>query len=142
MFTEDKLLRIRNGVKINGKIVKFWAEIVNKQNTNTWVHLKTYDNSLVSIRDVFTRLSLRINRIIRTDYGPFSIGKVKLPGALAQTEIPKAVNYYLMNRLKEKAQEKLRKLDDTKLEEVKQKMISEQRKKSLSSRHNKLLNNS
>jgi 16S rRNA U516 pseudouridylate synthase RsuA-like enzyme len=142
MFTEDKLLKIRNGIRINGKIVKFWAEIVNRQNTNTWVHLKTYDNSLVNIRDVFTRLSLRVNRIIRMDYGPFSIGRVKQPGAITEIEIPRDINYLLMQRLKEKAQNSLRKLDDTKLEDVKQRLISEQRRKVLSTRHTKLLNNS
>jgi 16S rRNA U516 pseudouridylate synthase RsuA-like enzyme len=143
MFTDEKLQRIRNGVMIGGKLVKFWAEVINKQNTNTWMHIKAYNNSLVSIRDVFTRLSLRINRIIRTDYGPFTIGRVRQPGALTETTIPKNINYYLMHRLKEKTQKCLRKLDDTKLEEVKHKMITEQRKQRvLSSRHNKLLNNS
>ncbi len=138
MFTEDKLNKIRSGVKINMKPVKLWAEVIKKQTTNTWLHVKTYNNSIIDIRNVFRRLSLRINRIIRTDYGPFKLGIVKNPGDVTETIIPKVLHKYMYYRMKEKTQNMMRKLDDTKLEKIKLDLLKDQKLKKLSQDKNQL----
>jgi hypothetical protein len=132
MFTEEKLNQIRNGVKINMKPVKLWAEVISKQNTNTWLHVKTYNNSIIDIRNVFRRLSLRINRILRTNYGPFSLGVLRNPGEVTETNIPKILHKYMYYRMKEKTQNAIRKLDDAKLEKVQMDLLQEQRLKRIS----------
>jgi len=126
-FDERKLRMIREGVNINMKKVKFWAEIIRRQTTNTWLHLKAYDNSVVDIRNLMRRLSLRINRIIRVRYGPFTLENCKNPNDLGETKIPTNVNNYLYNHYKDKLKTKLRKLDDTKIEAMKEDLIHIQR---------------
>jgi hypothetical protein len=116
MFTQEKLMQIRNGIKINMRLLKFWTEIVRRQSSNTWLHMKTYNNSVVEIRNVFRKLSLRVNRIIRTDYGPYTLGKIKNPGDITEAFLPKNLKTYLSYRYKDKIQHALRKLDDTKVE--------------------------
>lgn len=131
MFSQEKVERIRRGVMINKRLVKFWVETIRQRHTNSWIHLKSYNNSISDIRNVFERLSLRINRIIRTEYGPFRIGKLKNPGDVVETYIPKVLNTYMHYRYREKLQKSLRKLDDTKLEVIKEQMLKEQRRKLL-----------
>lgn len=127
MFTDEKINKIRAGIRINMKIVKFWAELIHKQNSNTWVHIKSYNNSITDIRNVFRRLSLRVNRLIRTNYGPYSLGGIKHPGELTEAVVTKNINNYMHYRYKQKAQNTMRKLDDTKLEEIKNKIILQQK---------------
>ena len=131
MFTDEKLNKIRNGVNINMKPVKLWADVISKQNTNTWLHVKSYNNSLIDIRNVFRRLSLRINRILRTNYGPFTLGVLKNPGEITETNIPKVLHKYMYYRMKEKTQNMVRKLDDTKLEKIKIDLLKDQKLKKI-----------
>ncbi len=128
MFTEEKLNKIKQGVNIKNRTIKFWAAIINKQSSNTWVHIKSNNNSVIDIRNVFSRLSLRVNRIIRTDYGPFTLGVLRNPGEVTETNIPRELNSLMYQRMKEKTQLMIRKLDDTKLEKAKNDLISEQRR--------------
>ncbi len=128
MFTDDKIQQIRNGVTVNMKRIKLWAELIRKQNTNTWVHIKSNNNSISDIRRVFRKLSLRINRIVRTNYGPYNMGDLKYPGDITEAQIHRVVNKYLYYRYKEKMQISTRKLDDTKLEKIKIDLLKEQRK--------------
>ncbi len=116
---------------VNKRLIKFWVETIRHGHTNSWVHLKSYNNSISDIRNIFERLSLRVNRIIRTDYGPFRIGKLRNPGDYTETSMPSVLNSYMYFRYKEKLQKSLRKLDDTKLEVIKEKMLKDQRKKVL-----------
>lgn len=127
MFTEEKLNKIRTGVRVNMRTVKLWAEFINKQSCNTWVHIKAYNNSIVDIRNVFRKLSLRVNRIIRINYGPFTMGVLRNPGEVTETNIPKVLHKYMYDRMQEKTQTMIRKLDDTKLEEIKLRMLKEQK---------------
>lgn len=132
MFTEEKLEKIRRGMTINLKKIKLWAELIHKQNSNTWVHIKATNNSIIDIRNVFRKLSLRVNRIIRTNYGPYNTSELKNPGDITETNVHKAVSKYLYSRYKEKLQISTRKLDDTKLESIKLNLLNEQKKKNYS----------
>ncbi len=127
MFDEKKLDKIRMGVTINMKKIRFWAEVIRKQSTNTWLHIKSRDNAIVDIRNLFRKLSLRVNRIIRIRYGPFTLENCKNPNDLSETTVPKYVNNYLYYYYKDKVKEKLRKLDDTKIQAMKEDMILLQR---------------
>lgn len=129
MFTEEKLNKIRQGLRINMRTVKFPIEMISKQNANSWVHIKTFNNSIIDIRNVFRKLSLRVNRIIRVRYGPFTLGVLRNPGEITESTIPKELNRHLYFRYREKLQNRIRKLDDTKLEAVKLKLLKEQKSK-------------
>lgn len=130
MFTETKLFQIRNGVRIRMKTLKYWVDIINRQNTNTWIHLKAYNNSIIDIRNVFRKFSLRVNRIVRVGYGPFTLGKASKPGDINQVSIPRTVGNYFYQYKKEKLNEKYEKVNKTKLKiEQSQQETTEQRYK-------------
>jgi len=60
MFSEEKLRKIRQGVFLNMKRVNLWVELIRKQTTNTWLHVKATNNNIHEIRNVFRKLSLRV----------------------------------------------------------------------------------
>jgi len=60
MFSEEKLRKIRQGVYYNMKRIHLWVELIRKQNTNTWLHIKATNNNVQDIRNVFRKLSLRV----------------------------------------------------------------------------------
>ena len=95
------------------KRLSYHVELIRKQNTNTWIHLKSYDNSIINIRHVFRKLSLRVNRLIRTRYGPFTLGNSTEPGEINEVEIPRTIGNYLYELHKDKLNKKLEKLDST-----------------------------
>lgn len=115
MFTESKLNLIKKGVSINLKKIQYWVELIRKQTTNTWLHLKSYDNSLINIRHIFRKLSLRVNRIIRVSYGPFTLGSSSYPGEINRVEIPRTVGNYVYYHNKEKLSTALDKFEKTKI---------------------------
>ena len=123
------------------RTIKLWVELIRKQNSNTWVHIKAFNNSIIDIRNVFRKLSLRVNRIIRTNYGPYSIGGLKNPGDIIETNVHRVVNKYLYFRYREKTQILKRKLDDTKLEQIKLNLLKEQKsEKKISNRKEESIN--
>lgn len=128
MFTEEKLNKIREGVTINMKKIKLWAEIINRQSANTWVHIKSNNNSIIDIRNVFRKFSLRVNRIIRVSYGPYRLGILKNPGDITEAPVEKSISSYMFYRYKDKMQSAVRKLDETKLELIKERFVTQQRK--------------
>lgn len=115
MFTDSKLQQIRNGIRIKMRLIKFWAELINKQNTNTWLHLKSYDNSIIDIRHVFRKLDLRVNRLIRTGYGPFTLGNCKNPGTFEEIPVPRSLGSGINEMNKQKLNKSIEKIENTKL---------------------------
>ena len=66
MFDEAKLLKLRNGMMMNGKKYgPYIVEVEKRQNTNTWLHIKLYEGKNNEIRRVMRKLSLRVNRLQR-----------------------------------------------------------------------------
>ncbi len=49
----------------------------NKPGTNSWISISIKEGKNREIRRVMEVLSLKVTRLIRTDYGPFSLGKMK-----------------------------------------------------------------
>ncbi len=130
MMTEEKLNKIRQGLRIHMRPVKLWVELISKSSSNSWVHVKAYNNSIIDIRNAFRKLSLRVNRIIRVRFGPFTMGVLKNPGEITESSIPKELHRHMYFRYRQKLQIKLRKLDDTKLEQIKIDLLKEQKEKS------------
>jgi 23S rRNA pseudouridine2605 synthase len=65
------------------------AEVIDgpDENTrmNTWITMTLYEGKNREIRKVLAHLGLRVNRLIRITYGPFSLGELE-PGE--GTEVP------------------------------------------------------
>lgn len=103
MFDETKLAAIRKGMTISGqKYGPYICEIEKRQNTNTWLHIKLFSGKNNEIRRVMRKLSLRVNRLIRVKYGPYSLGIVPEPADLKEvpiaTEIRQIMGLYYKDR--------------------------------------------
>ena len=77
MFSEEKLMKIRKGIRMNGMMYgPYICELIKRQNTNTWLHMKLYEGRNNEIRRVMRKLSLRVNRLVRVSYGPYTLGVI------------------------------------------------------------------
>ena len=75
-FDERKLGKIRNGCIMRGRRYgPYIVEIVRRQNTNTWLHMKLYTGKNNEIRRVMRKFSLKVDRLKRVSYGPYQLEK-------------------------------------------------------------------
>lgn len=97
MFNETKLDKIR----ADGPYI---TEIINRQTTNTWLHMKLFGGKKNEIRRVMRKHSLRVNRLKRVAYGPYTLGLVPNPNDLVEVN-PNKVEYLLKKEERRKAKE-------------------------------------
>jgi 23S rRNA pseudouridine2605 synthase len=82
-FDEKKLSQIRAGCVMAGKQYgPYVVEITNRQNTNTWLHMKLFEGKNNEIRRVMRKHSLRVNRLKRVQYGPYTLQHIPNPNDL------------------------------------------------------------
>ena len=62
----------------------YTCEVSNRQNTNTWLHMKLFQGKNNEIRRVMRKYSLRVNRLKRITYGPYSLELVPNPNDLQE----------------------------------------------------------
>lgn len=70
-----------------GRIEAEIAKEAENTRTNTWLFMTLFEGKNREIRKVLAYLGLRVNRLIRMTYGPFSLGNLK-PGDVK--EVPAA----------------------------------------------------
>ncbi|MGB0920517.1 MAG: pseudouridine synthase [Alphaproteobacteria bacterium] len=86
---DEELEPLRRGARIDG--VKYRpanVEIERQQGSNVWLNLALDEGKNREVRRLMESIGLKVNRLIRTSYGPFQLGVLK-PGE-AQ-EIPRRV---------------------------------------------------
>ena len=67
------------GIKINGiKHTVDDIKLKKKLKRNSWFEVKLTEGKNREIRNIFESLNLVVNRIIRTNYGSYSIKEIKL----------------------------------------------------------------
>jgi 23S rRNA pseudouridine2605 synthase len=81
---------LENGITVDDVTYgRIEAEVIDgpDENTrmNTWITMTLYEGKNREIRKVLAHLGLRVNRLIRITYGPFSLGELE-PGE--GTEVP------------------------------------------------------
>ena len=86
---EKRLLSLKNGITVEGVRYKSIDAKIDKtiedkdtQGTNTWLTIALKEGKNREIRRVMEALGLRVTRLIRTDYGPFSLGKMTRGGVV------------------------------------------------------------
>ena len=79
---EASLAELAKGVTIDGityGCIEAEAEDPSPNTrSNTWLFMTLYEGKNREIRKVLAHLGLRVNRLIRVSYGPFSLGELKL----------------------------------------------------------------
>jgi 23S rRNA pseudouridine2605 synthase len=85
----DELAGLSKGITIEGvRYGAIKAELERQQGANAWINVTLTEGKNREIRRVFNHLGYEIGRLIRTDYGPFKLGNLKV---LEVTEIAGAV---------------------------------------------------
>ena len=91
-WTEEVIQKMRAGVTISGinyRPMRVWME--HKQTSNTWFKAELTEGKNREIRRIFEHFSLRVNRLIRLKYGPFTLDGLQM-GGLRQESIPQEVH--------------------------------------------------
>lgn len=79
---EGTLAGLAKGVTIDGvKYGPVTAELESRQGANAWLKVTLREGKNREVRRVLEHLGFQVNRLIRTAYGPFQLGKLK-PGAV------------------------------------------------------------
>jgi 23S rRNA pseudouridine2605 synthase len=95
-ITEAKLEKLAEGVTVDGmRYGAIDAYIEKQQGSNVWLVMTLHEGKNKEIRRVLEYLGLQVNRLIRTSYGPFSLG------TLAQNETEEVPRPVLESFIKE-----------------------------------------
>ena len=104
MFDEAKLAQLRRGVVMNGrKYGPYIIEVEKRQNTNTWLHIKMWEGKNNEIRRLMRKFSLRVNRLQRVRYGPYTLGSVPEPNDMTEVPMVASLRRIMLNYYKERA---------------------------------------
>jgi 23S rRNA pseudouridine2605 synthase len=83
---ENKLNRISKGIKINNvRYAPFEYRLLKEGNANSWLELQMQEGKNNEIRNLCSFIDLKVNRLIRLEYGPFKL-KNLLPGKIEKAE--------------------------------------------------------
>ncbi len=71
----ERLKRLEGGVTIDGiHYGPVLATVERTNGSNAWIGVTLYEGKNREVRRVLTHVGLRVNRLIRTHYGPFCLG--------------------------------------------------------------------
>jgi len=82
--SQDQLEALIEGVEIDGmRYGRIDANLERRTGRNQWIEMKLTEGKNREVRRVLEFLGLKVNRLIRTAYGPFDLGESQ-PGALVE----------------------------------------------------------
>jgi 23S rRNA pseudouridine2605 synthase len=75
---QSQLDGLKDGVKIDGvQYGPVRAQLDQQQGGNVWITLSINEGKNREVRTLMRHLDLQVNRLIRTAYGPFQLGKLR-----------------------------------------------------------------
>jgi 16S rRNA U516 pseudouridylate synthase RsuA-like enzyme len=77
------------------------------------MHMKLYEGKNNEIRNVMRKYSLRVNRLQRVRYGPYSLGMVPEPNDLVEVSVTEDIRAILYRYYKARASEATSKLHES-----------------------------
>ena len=84
---ENKLSRLRQGITVDGIRYRPMELNIIKQNTsNVWLSVRLTEGKNREIRLSFQAIGLQVNKLIRTSFGPISLGKLD-KGQIEEVEL-------------------------------------------------------
>lgn len=84
--TQDQLDAMRGGVEIEGiRYGEVIARLDRVQGANVWLNVALREGKNREVKRIAAHLGLAVNRLIRTSFGPFSLGDLQ-PGALEEVK--------------------------------------------------------
>ena len=96
--TQGALDALKDGVEIDGvRYGPIRASVDQVQGGNSWITLSINEGKNREVRNVMRHLGLHVNRLIRTAYGPFQLGKLpkgefeEVPGKQLKEQLGKKI---------------------------------------------------
>ena len=91
IYNDDMLGKIEAGMLIDGikyrpSAVKLLTQNITEKRQNYWFEITLTEGKNREIRNIFTALDMKINRLIRISYGPYQLSNLK-PGEMRQVKI-------------------------------------------------------
>jgi 23S rRNA pseudouridine2605 synthase len=75
---QERLAQLKKGITIDGvHYGPIDARIVEQQNSNCWLRVSLREGKNRELRKIFSHLGYTINRLIRENYGPFTIDRLQ-----------------------------------------------------------------
>lgn len=86
VLTKDIINRIKNGVTIDSiKYAPMNIKITSEDSKrNIWCECTLFEGKNREIRKIFAHFNIMVNRLIRTQYGPYSLGNMR-PGEIKRS---------------------------------------------------------
>ena len=82
--TPDKIEALKDGVTVDGvTYAPIIAELERETGTNNWIKVELTEGKKREVRRALESVGLEVNRLIRTEYGPFELGDLA-PGAVEE----------------------------------------------------------
>lgn len=76
-LNHERLKKLERGITIDGvRYGSIKVEIDVEKESNSWLTISLSEGKNREIRKVMEELGLRVNRLIRTSFGPFTLGKM------------------------------------------------------------------
>lgn len=84
-ITQDQLDTLKDGVMIGDgtRFASIVATLDRETGTNNWIDVELKEGKNREVRKALEHLGLKVNRLIRTQYGPFELGDLR-PGAVEE----------------------------------------------------------
>lgn len=78
-LNHERLKKLENGITIDGvRYGSIKVEIDIEKDSNSWLTISISEGKNREIRKVMEELGLQVNRLIRTSFGPFTLGDLKV----------------------------------------------------------------
>lgn len=86
-ITQEELDTLKGGITLDDgtRYTSIEAELERETGTNNWINVRLTEGKNREVRKALEHLGLKVNRLIRTQYGPFELAELR-PGAVE--EIP------------------------------------------------------
>lgn len=78
-LNHERLKKLINGITVDGtRYGSIKVEVEVEKAANSWLKISLEEGKNREIRKVMEHLGLKVNRLIRVSYGPFSLGELKV----------------------------------------------------------------
>ena len=85
--TQEALDTLKSGVTLEDgtRYTKINAVLERETGTNNWIDVELTEGKNREVRKALEHLDLQVNRLIRTQYGPFELGELR-PGSVEEID--------------------------------------------------------
>ncbi|MEO1406563.1 MAG: pseudouridine synthase [Pseudomonadota bacterium] len=82
--SEEQLASLGSGITVDGETFgAIRAELERTMGHNSWIKVTLNEGKKREVRRALEAIGLKVNRLIRTDYGPFELGELR-PGSVKE----------------------------------------------------------